>query len=144
LDDARKGDASLHPAFGGLFLREGEHFRPVATRGLPDRLVDVVRRGFTVGPSNPLFYGAAIDHIADLAKAPLDSLGRLAAVEFCGAHTMLNVALRKDDPAPCPDPAERAVKMAMAMREAASDSIAAWRRRHGSELGFGVVSSRAL
>jgi class 3 adenylate cyclase len=43
-----------------------------------------------------------------------------------------------NDPVPCHDPAERAVKMAMAMRRAASTLIAAWRRRHGSELGFGV------
>jgi GAF domain-containing protein len=42
-----------------------------------------------------------------------------------------------NDPVPCPDPAERAVKMAVAMREAAGKLIAAW-RRHGSELGFGV------
>jgi class 3 adenylate cyclase len=42
-----------------------------------------------------------------------------------------------NDPVLCPDPAERAVKMAMAMREAASELIAAW-HRHGSELGFGV------
>jgi adenylate cyclase len=42
-----------------------------------------------------------------------------------------------NDPVPCPDPAERAVRMAMAMREAASKLIAAW-RRHGCELGFGV------
>jgi adenylate cyclase len=33
-----------------------------------------------------------------------------------------------NDPLPCPDPAERAVKMAMAMREAAGKLIAAWRR----------------
>ena len=38
---------------------------------------------------------------------------------------------------PCPDPAERAVEMAMAMREAAGKLIAAWRRR-GRELGFGA------
>jgi class 3 adenylate cyclase len=37
----------------------------------------------------------------------------------------------------CPDPAERAVKMAVVMREAAGELITAW-RRHGSELGFGV------
>jgi adenylate cyclase len=44
-----------------------------------------------------------------------------------------------NDPVPCPDPAERAVKMAIAMREAASTLIATWRRRrHRSELGFGV------
>jgi adenylate cyclase len=42
-----------------------------------------------------------------------------------------------NDPLPIPDPAERAVKMAMAMREAAGDLIAAWRRR-GRELGFGA------
>jgi adenylate cyclase len=42
-----------------------------------------------------------------------------------------------NDPVPCPDPAERAVKMAMAMREAAGKLIAAW-RLHGCELGFGA------
>jgi len=42
-----------------------------------------------------------------------------------------------NDPVPCPDPAERAVKMAMAMREEAGKLIAAW-RRHGCELGFGA------
>jgi adenylate cyclase len=42
-----------------------------------------------------------------------------------------------NDPVPCPDPAERAVRMAMAMREAAANLIAAW-RRHGCELGFGA------
>ena len=42
-----------------------------------------------------------------------------------------------NDPVPIPDPAERAVKMAMAMRKAAGDLIAAWRRR-GRELGFGA------
>jgi class 3 adenylate cyclase len=42
-----------------------------------------------------------------------------------------------DDPVPCPGPAERAVKMAMAMREAAGKLIAAW-RRHGCELAFGA------
>jgi len=42
-----------------------------------------------------------------------------------------------NDPVPCPDPAERAVKMAVAMREAARELIAAW-SRHDCELGFGV------
>jgi adenylate cyclase len=41
-----------------------------------------------------------------------------------------------NDPVPCPDPAERAVKMAMAMREAAGTLIADWRER-GRDLGFG-------
>jgi class 3 adenylate cyclase len=42
-----------------------------------------------------------------------------------------------NDPVPIPDPAERAVKMAVAMREAAATLIAAWRER-GRELGFGA------
>jgi adenylate cyclase len=42
-----------------------------------------------------------------------------------------------NDPVPIPDPAERAVKMAMAMREAAGALITAWRPR-GCELGFGA------
>jgi class 3 adenylate cyclase len=43
-----------------------------------------------------------------------------------------------NDPVPCPDPAERAVKMAMAMREAAGTLTTAWRRRRGRVLGFGA------
>jgi adenylate cyclase len=42
-----------------------------------------------------------------------------------------------NDPLPCPNPAERAVKMAMAMREAADQLIAAW-REPGGDLGFGA------
>jgi adenylate cyclase len=42
-----------------------------------------------------------------------------------------------NDPVPIPDPAERAVKMAVAMRDAASTLIASWRRR-GRDLGFGA------
>jgi len=42
-----------------------------------------------------------------------------------------------NDPVPCPDPAERAVNMAVAMREAAGHLIAAWRER-GRDLGFGA------
>ncbi|MBV9530215.1 MAG: adenylate/guanylate cyclase domain-containing protein [Bradyrhizobium sp.] len=38
---------------------------------------------------------------------------------------------------PIPDPAERAIKMAVAMREEAGTLIASWRER-GRELGFGV------
>jgi class 3 adenylate cyclase len=42
-----------------------------------------------------------------------------------------------NDPVPIPDPAERAVRMAVAMRERMDGLIAAW-RRVGYELGFGV------
>lgn len=42
-----------------------------------------------------------------------------------------------NDPLPCPDPAERAVKLAVAMRDAMAVLTAAWRRR-GHLVGFGI------
>jgi len=42
-----------------------------------------------------------------------------------------------NDPLPCPDPADRAVRMAVAMRERFVPLIAAWRKR-GHDLGFAV------
>ncbi|HEY1299578.1 MAG TPA: response regulator [Stellaceae bacterium] len=42
-----------------------------------------------------------------------------------------------NDPLPCPDPASRAVRMALEMREAAAGLAARWRRQ-GRQLGFGV------
>jgi adenylate cyclase len=42
-----------------------------------------------------------------------------------------------NDPLPCPDPAERAVRMAVEMRAAVGELRSGW-RRHGRDLGFGV------
>jgi adenylate cyclase len=42
-----------------------------------------------------------------------------------------------NDPLPCPDPAARAVKMALAMRERVEELTQKW-RLHGHELGFGI------
>ena len=42
-----------------------------------------------------------------------------------------------NDPLPCPDPAERSVRMAAAMRERVGELAVAWRKR-GHQLGFGV------
>src|SRR5712692_3569624 len=42
-----------------------------------------------------------------------------------------------NDPLPCPDPAERAVRMASEMREAVVQLQGDWRRR-GREVGFGI------
>jgi len=42
-----------------------------------------------------------------------------------------------NDPSPCPNPPERAVRMALAMRQRMDEVIAGWRRR-GYNLGFGV------
>jgi class 3 adenylate cyclase len=42
-----------------------------------------------------------------------------------------------NDPVPCPDPAARAVRMAVAMRDAVATLLEEWRRR-GHALGFGT------
>ena len=42
-----------------------------------------------------------------------------------------------NDPVPCPDPAPRAVRMALAMQQEAGSLVATWRRR-GYELGLGI------
>ena len=46
-----------------------------------------------------------------------------------------------NDPLPTPDPARRAIDMAMAMRAAAQDLLRTW-RRHGHDIGFGVGISQ--
>jgi class 3 adenylate cyclase len=49
-----------------------------------------------------------------------------------------------NDPVPCPDPAARAVRMAVAMREAVGPLLAAWRRRgHALGLGIGIAMGYA-
>jgi class 3 adenylate cyclase len=46
-----------------------------------------------------------------------------------------------NDPLPTPDPAKRAIEMALAMRAAAQRLLRSW-RRHGHDLGFGVGISQ--
>jgi class 3 adenylate cyclase len=46
-----------------------------------------------------------------------------------------------NDPLPTPDPARRAIDMAVAMRAAAQDLLGSW-RRHGHDIGFGVGISQ--
>jgi GAF domain-containing protein len=83
-------------AFGGLFIREGDRLRAVATRGLPDRLNDYVRQGFS--GSHRLARVAEVEHIPDLMNDPLAHRpARAAAVELGGARTMLSVPLHRDD-----------------------------------------------
>jgi GAF domain-containing protein/nitrogen-specific signal transduction histidine kinase len=82
-------------AFGGLFIREGDRLRAVATRGLPERLNDYVRHGFS--GSHRLARDAEVEHIADLMDDPLaDRPARAAAVELGGARTMLSIPLQRD------------------------------------------------
>ena len=79
------------------------------------------------------------EEVLDFLREYHGALGPLVA-EYEGTLDQFSgdgIMVFFNDPLPIPDPAARAVEMAMAMREAASNLIAAWRRR-GRELGFGA------
>jgi adenylate cyclase len=79
------------------------------------------------------------EEVLDFLREYHGALGPLVA-EFEGTLDQFSgdgIMVFFNDPLPCPDPAERAVKMAMAMREAAGTLIADWRER-GRDLGFGT------
>jgi adenylate cyclase len=79
------------------------------------------------------------EEVLDFLREYHGALGPLVA-QFEGTLDQFSgdgIMVFFNDPLPCPDPAERAVAMAVAMREAAGALIAKWRRR-GRELGFGA------
>jgi adenylate cyclase len=80
------------------------------------------------------------EEVLDFLREYHGALGPLVA-QFEGTLDQFSgdgIMVFFNDPVPIPDPAARAVKMAMAMREAAGALIASWRRRRGRVLGFGV------
>jgi len=79
------------------------------------------------------------EEVLDFLREYHGALGPLVA-EYEGTLDQFSgdgIMVFFNDPVPIPDPAECAVKMAMAMREAAQKLTTAWRRR-GRELGFGA------
>ena len=79
------------------------------------------------------------EEVLDFLREYHGALGPLVA-QFEGTLDQFSgdgIMVFFNDPVPCPNPAERGVKMAMAMREAAGALIADWRER-GRDLGFGA------
>jgi class 3 adenylate cyclase len=79
------------------------------------------------------------EEVLDFLREYHGALGPLVA-QFEGTLDQFSgdgIMVFFNDPVPCPDPAERAVKMAVAMREVAGALIADWRDR-GRDLGFGA------
>jgi class 3 adenylate cyclase len=79
------------------------------------------------------------EEVLDFLREYHGALGPLVA-EYEGTLDQFSgdgIMVFFNDPVPCPDPAERAVNMAVAMREAAGALITSWRRR-GRVLGFGA------
>jgi class 3 adenylate cyclase len=74
-------------------------------------------------------YHAALGPIVTRFEGTLDKYGGDGMMVFF------------NDPLPTPDPAERAIEMAVAMREAAAAVVKSWRRR-GHNIGFGVGISQ--
>jgi adenylate cyclase len=88
---------------GALVTYDGEWFRAIATRGMPERFAEHMRRGFPLIPGHlgqQLLRGEHV-HIVDLPAAAADSPPELArlqrqAVELAGTRTLLIVPLCKD------------------------------------------------
>ncbi len=79
------------------------------------------------------------EEVLDFLREYHGALGPLVA-QFEGTLDQFSgdgIMVFFNDPVPIPDPAERAVRMAVAMREAAASLIAVWRER-GRDLGFGA------
>src|SRR5215510_6329290 len=79
------------------------------------------------------------EEVLDFLREYHGALGPLVS-EFEGTLDQFSgdgIMVFFNDPVPIPDPAERAVNMAVAMREAAGTLIADWRER-GRDLGFGA------
>lgn len=109
-----------------------------------DRLLDTHRRdvavvfcdlrGFTA-----LAETAEPEEVMDVLRAYHAALGEIihrfegTLERFLGDGLMVLF----NDPVPCPDPAVRAVRMAVAMRDRVTEMAEGWRKR-GHELGFGV------
>jgi GAF domain-containing protein len=81
--------------YGSLQVYDGERFRAVAVRGLPEAFGDLLRKGFLPDPKHPqsgILRGERFVQIPDMAVVP----GSEAAVKLGGMRTALSVPLRKD------------------------------------------------
>jgi two-component system NtrC family sensor kinase len=82
---------------GSLQLYDGERFRAIVVRGMPEAMAERLRRGYVPVPDIPnycLLSGERSVHIPDMAQ--IDHPLARAVVE-AGMRTLLCVALRKDD-----------------------------------------------
>jgi len=83
---------------GSLSLHDGDKFRAVAMRNVPEPFGERLRQGFAASEtpaSQPLLTGEPFVHIPDLTE--INHPMARAAVEETGARTVLLVPLRKDD-----------------------------------------------
>ena len=91
-------------AFGQLGTYDGQRFHIAATRGLPAAYDAYLKAnpldfGPGTGPARLLAGESRVDVIDAIASAAYQGgeRNRRALVDLGGAHTLLNVGLRKDD-----------------------------------------------
>ncbi len=84
-------------AQGSLNVYDGEYFRTVATRGIPEPFAEVLRQPRRAGPQARFLEGERIVHIADAAaeRPESDDPVYCAAIE-AGVRTVLFVPLRNE------------------------------------------------
>ena len=89
--------------FGQMYVYDGRHFRPVASRGVPpaytEWLEKVPEEWFHTAAHQRLLAGERLVHVPDLGASDAYQSGnpmRQALVELGGARTLLSVALVKD------------------------------------------------
>src|SRR5438105_11099323 len=83
---------------GSLQTYDGQLFRAVAVRGLPEQLAEELRRGYRPElwpPTRPLVDGARLVHVPDLTQEEQVEGVRLAVAS--GSRTLLCIPLRKND-----------------------------------------------
>src|SRR6516225_888982 len=84
--------------FGSLFLYDGEHFRAIASHGVPEALVSRLREGIGANDSRgsqQLIAGEPFAHIHDSA---LEEHAVYRGMDIVSSHrTLLSVPLRKGD-----------------------------------------------
>ena len=107
---------------------------PLKTHRREVTVVFLDLRGFTAfaetsEPEEVL--GVLREYHAEMGKLILEHEGTLERFAGDGMMILFN------DPVPVPDPAERAIRMAVAMRERVGELLAKWRKL-GYELNFGV------
>ena len=123
----------LAPQLAELIVAQGDD-RILETHRRDIVVVFCDLRGFTAFAET-----AEPEEVLDLLREYHDALGPLVTLSegtlahFSGDGIMVFF----NDPLPCPDAAERASAMAVAMREAVTRLQGGWRRR-GREIGFGV------
>jgi hypothetical protein len=83
---------------GALMPYDGENFQAVATHGLPDEFVTMLRRPFRGASHQRLIDGERIVHVVDAKAIPWSEHGDVerAFVERTNLRTSLFVPLRKD------------------------------------------------